>query len=123
MKRIDGVVYELGKEHRETMRVPVRIVADEQLLAQLTRDRSIEQLTNVATLPGITRYAIGMPDMHEGYGFPVGGVAGTVAPDGVISPGGIGFDINCGVRLLASSVHAEEVRGEIERLVHELSRS
>ena len=123
LKRIDGVVYELGKDHRETMRVPVRIVADEQLLAQLARDGSIEQLVNVATLPGITRFAIGMPDMHQGYGFPVGGVAGTVAPDGVISPGGIGFDINCGVRLLASRVHAEDARGEIERLVHELSRS
>jgi tRNA-splicing ligase RtcB len=123
LKKIDGVLYELGKNHRADMRVPVRVVADEALLSQLTRDRSIEQLVNVATLPGITRFAIGMPDMHEGYGFPVGGVAGTVAPDGVISPGGIGFDINCGVRLLASQLRAAEVRGDIERLVHELSRS
>ncbi|HZA14885.1 MAG TPA: RtcB family protein [Myxococcaceae bacterium] len=123
LNKIDNVLYELAKDHREDMRVPVRVMADEQLLAQITRDQSIEQLVNVATLPGITRFAIGMPDMHEGYGFPVGGVAGTVAPDGVISPGGIGFDINCGVRLLASSVRAEDIRGEIERLVHELSRS
>jgi tRNA-splicing ligase RtcB len=104
------------------MHVPVRIVADEALIEAITRDRSLEQLTNVATLPGITRYALGMPDMHEGYGFPVGGVAATVPPDGVVSPGGIGFDINCGVRLLASNLRRQDLDA-LEPLVHELSRN
>jgi tRNA-splicing ligase RtcB len=105
------------------MRVPVRVFADDELLSQLTRDHSVEQLLNVSTLPGVTQYAFGMPDMHEGYGFPVGGVAATLRPDGVISPGGIGFDINCGVRLLASSIRVETVRDLLPILLHELSRS
>ena len=69
------------------MHVPVRVFADSELLAQMRRDHSLGQLVNVSTLPGITRFALGMPDMHEGYGFPVGGVAGTLLPDGAISPG------------------------------------
>ncbi|MHB8875826.1 MAG: RtcB family protein, partial [Myxococcaceae bacterium] len=100
-----------------------RVFADDELFAQLSRDRSLEQLVNVATLPGITRWALGMPDMHEGYGFPVGGVAGTIMPDGVISPGGIGFDINCGVRLLTSSWRFDDFKPLLEPFVHELSRS
>jgi tRNA-splicing ligase RtcB len=105
------------------MRVPARIFADAELMAQMTRDRSLEQLVNVASLPGVFRHVIGMPDMHEGYGFPVGGVAGTLLPDGVISPGGIGFDINCGVRLLASGATRKELKDVVPNLVHELSRS
>ncbi len=120
--RIGEVAWEVASGFRSDMRVPVRVLADEELLAQARRDRSLEQLMNVATLPGITRCAIGMPDMHQGYGFPVGGVAGTVLPDGVISPGGIGFDINCGVRLLASALDARAA-GPLEPLVHELSRA
>jgi tRNA-splicing ligase RtcB len=122
LRPVGDVIYELGREHRSDMHVPLRVVADEELLAAMGRDRSLEQLTNVATLPGITRFALGMPDMHEGYGFPVGGVAATVPPDGVISPGGIGFDINCGVRLLASNLRREQL-SRLEPLVHELSRS
>jgi tRNA-splicing ligase RtcB len=120
--RIDDVVHELARGWRSDMHVPVRVLADDVLIEQIARDRSLEQLVNVATLPGITRAALGMPDMHEGYGFPVGGVAATVLPDGVVSPGGIGFDINCGVRLLASGTKRDEV-GSLEPLVHELSRS
>ncbi len=123
LERIGEVLYEVGKAYRRDMRVPARVFADEALMAQLSRDSSLEQLVNVATLPGVTRQVLGMPDMHEGYGFPVGGVAATLLPDGVISPGGIGFDINCGVRLLASSVRPEDFRPGIEALVHELSRS
>jgi tRNA-splicing ligase RtcB len=99
------------------------VFADHVLLAQMQRDRSLQQLANVATLPGVWGAVLGMPDMHEGYGFPVGGVAGTVLPDGVISPGGIGFDINCGVRLLASDLQRETLQPRLEALVHELSRS
>src|SRR5688572_14034030 len=122
LTKISDGLYELARRHRPDMHVPVRIVADEALIEAITRDRSLEQLTNVATLPGITRFALGMPDMHEGYGFPVGGVAATVPPDGVVSPGGIGFDINCGVRLLASNLRRQDLDG-LEPLVHELSRS
>ncbi|MFO7179176.1 MAG: RtcB family protein [Pseudomonadota bacterium] len=118
MTRVSDVVYETPGARPD---VPVRLIADDELLAQVHKDRSLEQLRNVSTLPGVARFVVGMPDMHEGYGFPVGGVAATRPPRGAISPGGIGFDINCGVRLLASSLR----RGSIEPLplVHELSRS
>src|ERR1700693_1025202 len=118
-RRVGDVTSEVPREFRADMRVPIRVLADAELLAQVTRDRSLEQLVNVATLPGITRYAIGMPDMRQGYGFPVGGVAGTVLPDGVISPGGIGFDINCGVRLLAAGL---DVRTGTEQVLLEPDR-
>src|SRR5215471_6747310 len=123
LKQVSEVVYELGRDFRPDMHVPLRVFADAQLLGQLKRDHSLGQLVNVCTLPGITHYALGMPDMHEGYGFPVGGVAGTLLPDGAISPGGIGFDINCGVRLLASSLRFPDVESQLPTLVHELSRN
>jgi tRNA-splicing ligase RtcB len=122
LKRVGDVIYEIGRGHRSDMHVPVRVIADPELLSAIAADRSIEQLLNVATLPGITRFATGMPDMHEGYGFPVGGVAATLAPDGAISPGGIGFDINCGVRLLTCNLSRDQL-GPLEPLVHQLSRS
>jgi tRNA-splicing ligase RtcB len=116
-------LYEIARRPGSGMRVPARIFADEDLLAQIRRDRSISQLVNVTTLPGIVDAALGMPDMHEGYGFPVGGVAATRLPDGVISPGGIGFDINCGVRLLVSGLREADVAPTLEPLIHEMSRS
>ena len=116
-------IWEIPKSFRPDMRVPARVFASEELLQQIRRDRSLEQLINVATLPGLAAPVLGMPDMHEGYGFPVGGVAATRYPDGVISPGGIGFDINCGVRLLASPLRREEVEPHVKVLLHELSRS
>jgi tRNA-splicing ligase RtcB len=116
------MIVEIPKETRPDMRVPARVFADEMLWEQAVSDRSIEQLENVATLPGVTDFVCAMPDVHEGYGFPVGGVAAMRAEDGVISPGGVGYDINCGVRLLASRVVAQDVTGRIEPLVHELSR-
>jgi len=105
------------------MTVPARVFADDELWRQIQGDRSLEQLMNVATLPGVSGMVYGMPDMHQGYGFPVGGVAGTRADDGVISPGGVGYDINCGVRLLASRLTRREVAPQLQALVHELSRS
>src|SRR5512140_1153523 len=110
LHQLGPALFELDQSFRADMRVPARIVADEELLRQMSHDHSLIQLINVTTLPGIQGFAIGMPDMHEGYGFPVGGVAGTLLPDGVISPGGIGFDINCGVRLLATGLRHDEVR-------------
>jgi tRNA-splicing ligase RtcB len=104
------------------MRVPARVFADRELLAEIVADRSLEQLQNVATLPGIVGAALAMPDIHQGYGFPVGGVAATEPPDGVVSPGGVGYDINCGVRLLALPLTADELGGRAEALVNEISR-
>jgi tRNA-splicing ligase RtcB len=105
------------------MRVPVRVYADDQLWQQIVKDRSLEQAVNVATLPGVTGCVYAMPDVHEGYGFPVGGVAAMEADGGVISPGGVGYDINCGVRLLASDLELSAARPQLEAVVHDLSRS
>ena len=121
-EQVGEVIHEASKNARPGMNAPVRIVADGVLLGQIGRDRSVEQLLSVATLPGVVGHVVGMPDMHEGYGFPVGGVAATALPDGVISPGGIGFDINCGVRLLASRLQREDLR-DVEKVLHELMRS
>ena len=122
LRRVDEAVWEIPRAARADMRVPARVFADEDLLQAIRRDRSLEQLQNVATLPGIVGAALAMPDIHQGYGFPVGGVAATELPDGVISPGGVGYDINCGVRLLAAPFSAGELGGRKEALVHELSR-
>jgi tRNA-splicing ligase RtcB len=105
------------------MRVPARIFADDEILGDIAGDHSLEQLQNVATLPGIVGAAVAMPDIHQGYGFPVGGVAATELPDGVVSPGGVGYDINCGVRLLALPLTEPELGARREALVHEISRT
>lgn len=122
LQRIDDQLWEIPTGIRPGMRVPARVFADEELLADLQRDHSLEQLANVAALPGITDAALAMPDVHQGYGFPVGGVAATKTPDGVVSPGGVGYDINCGVRLLALPVSATELDRRREALLHEISR-
>jgi tRNA-splicing ligase RtcB len=123
-QRIDDELWELPVGTVPGMRVPARVFADAELLAAIEQDRSLEQLANVATLPGIVDAALAMPDIHQGYGFPVGGVAATSADDGVISPGGVGYDINCGVRLLALPLEYDELLGDRrERLVHEISRN
>lgn len=109
LKQISPYLWEIPKSFRSDMRVPARIYATRALLEQALTDKSIEQLINATTLPGIVGHAIAMPDVHQGYGFPVGGVAATSLPDGVISPGAIGYDINCGVRLLASELDHEQI--------------
>jgi tRNA-splicing ligase RtcB len=123
LRPLDDVLWELPAATRADMRVPARVFADRELLAAVAGDRSLEQLQNVATLPGIVEAALAMPDFHQGYGFPVGGVAAIEAPDGVVSPGGVGYDINCGVRLLALPVSAEELGDRREALVHEIARA
>jgi tRNA-splicing ligase RtcB len=123
LTRLSPVLWEIPRTHRPDMRVPARVVASETLLADIRGDRSLEQLVNVATLPGIVNAALVMPDVHEGYGFPIGGVAATLHPDGVISPGGIGYDINCGVRLLLSTQPARALRDGLEGFGHELMRA
>jgi tRNA-splicing ligase RtcB len=121
--QVDEVVWEIPAGARADMRVPARVFADRELLAAIEQDRSLEQVQNVATLPGIIDAALAMPDIHQGYGFPVGGVAATELPDGVVSPGGVGYDINCGVRLLAAPFTADELGERLETLVHELARA
>jgi tRNA-splicing ligase RtcB len=121
-QRIDDELWELPVGTVPGMRVPARVFADAELLAAIEQDRSLEQLANVATLPGIVDAALAMPDIHQGYGFPVGGVAATRASDGMISPGGVGYDINCGVRLLSLPVEYRELGARREPLAHELSR-
>jgi len=123
LKRITDYLYEIPKGYREDMRVPARIYADEKLLEATFGDRSLEQLVNTATLPGIVVYALAMPDIHQGYGFTIGGVAATRYPSGVISPGGVGYDINCGVRLLISDQEIEEVKPHISKLIGALYRN
>ncbi|HSN85905.1 MAG TPA: RtcB family protein, partial [Thermoanaerobaculia bacterium] len=122
--RLTPTLVEVPASARSGMRVPARVYADEELWKQISKDRTLQQLVNVATLPGITGAAYAMPDAHEGYGFPVGGVAAFRASDGVISPGGVGYDINCGVRLLAASVQAAEVgHAQLAGIVDDLARS
>ena len=116
-------VFELPAGWRADMRVPARVYADEALLGPMLLGEALTQLVNVTTLPGVVACVYGMPDMHEGYGFPVGGVAATRLPDGAVSPGGVGFDINCGVRLLTLPLTRTALGGRLEAFVHELSRS
>ena len=92
-KRLGDYPWELPDSFREDMRVPARLYASDVLLDATLGDKSLEQLANTATLPGIVRYALAMPDIHQGYGFPIGGVVATKLPEGVISPGGVGYDI------------------------------
>ncbi len=122
-RRLDDTLYEIPADARDDMRVPARVFADEELLAAIRRDLSLAQLQNVATLPGIVDAAIAMPDIHQGYGFPVGGLAAMELPDGVVSPGGVGYDINCGVRLLALPLDMDELGDRHEPFVHEIARA
>ena len=122
-KKIADYTYELPVGAVEGMRVPGIIYADEPLIKKAQEESVLKQVANVATLPGIVKASFAMPDIHLGYGFAVGGVAAFDAKDGVISPGGVGFDINCGVRLLKTNIEAASVKEQIPDLMHELSRS
>jgi tRNA-splicing ligase RtcB len=117
VEQVAPYLWRIPPDARPGMRVPGFIVADESLMAQIRSDASLEQLANGATLPGIVKAAFAMPDIHQGYGLPVGGVIATDATDGVVSPGAIGFDINCGVRLLATPLTEADVRPRLRDLV------
>jgi tRNA-splicing ligase RtcB (3'-phosphate/5'-hydroxy nucleic acid ligase) len=120
--KINDYIWEIPKTYRSDMKVPVRLFITRQLLEEATRDASLDQAVNAATLPGLVGRVLVMPDMHQGYGFPIGGVAATRFPDGVISPGGIGYDINCGVRLLASNISAETAASRLDELANALNK-
>ena len=121
MIKISDYEWEIPQSYRQDMRVPVRIFATRRLLEAVMDDKSLEQAVNSATLPGLVGHVIVMPDMHQGYGFPIGGVAATRYPEGVISPGAIGYDINCGVRLLASKIEYESIREHLDDLATALN--
>lgn len=118
LKKVGNYTYELSMEYKKGMRVPGLVFTDERMMPE---DEALEQVANVATLPGIVKYSIGMPDIHWGYGFPVGGVAAFKVEDGIVSPGGIGFDINCGVRLLKTKLHISQLDDKtLEKLADKL---
>ncbi len=121
LKKISDYEWEIPKSYREDMRVPVRLFVTRQLLEDATRDKSLDQAVNAATLPGLVGHVTVMPDMHQGYGFPIGGVAATRYPTGVISPGGIGYDINCGVRLLGSQIPLGAAQPHLDTLASALN--
>ena len=123
LNRIDDYRWEIPQSYKAGMRVPGLIYADEGMLSHIKEEQALEQVANVAFLPGIVSRSLAMPDIHWGYGFPIGGVAATRVSDGVISPGGVGFDINCGVRLLRTNLTEEEVRPRIGELVDTLYRN
>jgi tRNA-splicing ligase RtcB len=120
--QISETEWEIPTYIRSDMRVPVKLFATRELLEQIINDKSLEQAVNAATLPGLVGHVIVMPDMHQGYGFPIGGVAATEYPHGVISPGAIGYDINCGVRLLASSIDFKSAREDMDQLATLLNK-
>ena len=122
-KKIGENQYQIDADPNTGMNVPVRIYADEPLLQKMLSDRTIMQARNVASIPGIVGHSVVLPDGHEGYGFPVGGVAATDAEEGMISPGGVGYDINCGVRLLRSNLTEQTVRSKLKDLVNDLFSS
>ncbi len=117
--QLSDTVWELPPSYKDGMKVPARIYGSEKLIREMD-EAVFEQVTNVATLPGITKYALCMPDGHFGYGFPIGGVAAIDSSGGVISPGGIGFDINCGMRLITTNLTYEDVRPHLKTLIDRL---
>ncbi len=121
LKQVTPFIWEIEKEG--TMRVPARLFSSEEMLPIIENDRSLWQLSNTATLPGIQNFALAMPDVHEGYGFPIGGVVANDLDDGVISPGGIGYDINCGIRVLKSKFDYDEIKTKIGHLSKEIYRN
>jgi len=122
IEAIDAFRYRIPRDAQRGMRTDVVVYASEALIAQIRKDLSLEQAMNVATLPGIAGSSLAMPDIHQGYGFPIGGVAAMDAADGVVSPGGVGFDINCGVRLVRTTLSADEVRPKLRELVDQVFR-
>ena len=123
LNRIDEYRWEIPRDYKDGMKVAGRVYADEEMLSAIREEQSLEQVANVAFLPGIAGCSMAMPDIHWGYGFPIGGVAATHVRDGVISPGGVGYDINCGVRLLRTDLDVDEVMPRIRELVNHLFHS
>ncbi|MBI2853799.1 MAG: RtcB family protein [Chloroflexi bacterium] len=120
LEKVDEFRWRVPVSYMSGMRVPGLIYASRQMLEHILEERAVEQVANVACLPGIVNYSLAMPDIHWGYGFPIGGIAATTVENGVVSPGGVGFDINCGVRLLRTNILHDEVAPKVRALVNAL---
>jgi tRNA-splicing ligase RtcB len=120
IKKINSLEYRIDSDSIKGMKVPVRIFANEELLGRMVTDKTIQQAVNVTMLPGVQKNVVVLPDAHQGYGFPVGGVAAMDYEDGVISPGSVGYDINCGVRLIRTNLTEDQVKPKISELVSDL---
>jgi tRNA-splicing ligase RtcB len=116
LKKVNEFLWEIPKDFRFDMKVPARLYITEEMKSELFEDRSLWQLVNLTTLPGVVKYAIAMPDVHEGYGSPIGGVVAVRTDEGIISPGMIGYDINCGVRLLRSNLNYRDIESQLDEL-------
>ncbi len=122
LKRLDNYRYLIPKSYKQGMRIDGMIYADDELIKQIEKDLTKEQVANVATLPGLVGRSLAMPDAHQGYGFCIGGVAAADVDEGIVSAGGVGFDINCGVRLLSTPFEVDDVRTKLEQLINQLFR-
>jgi tRNA-splicing ligase RtcB (3'-phosphate/5'-hydroxy nucleic acid ligase) len=122
LEPVDDYRYRIGRNEALGMRTDVLIYSSHKLISYIQKDQSLAQAMNVATLPGIVGSSLAMPDIHQGYGFPIGGVAATDLEEGVVSPGGVGFDINCGVRLLRSTLDRSEVKDRMKVLIDQVFR-
>lgn len=120
LRKVDDYRWEIPTSYKPGMRVPGLVFADERMLRQIAEEQALEQVANVATLPGIVGASLAMPDIHWGYGFPVGGVAAFDVEDGIVSPGGVGYDISCGVRVIRTNLDEEQVREQLQLLVDTL---
>jgi len=123
MQQIAPCAWEIPRSFRSDMRVNARLYASREMVEHLLAERSLEQLVNTATFPGVEEPVLAMPDIHQGYGFPIGGVVAVRAEDGVISPGGVGYDINCGVRLLASTTTHKDIGRRLAALATQIQRN
>src|SRR5215472_7615148 len=122
LQPIDEYRYRIPQDQAVGMRTDVIVYANAALLEQIRKDQSLIQAMNVATLPGIVGPSLAMPDIHQGYGFPIGGIAAIDAQQGVVSPGGVGFDINCGVRLVRTNLLVSDVRPRLKELIDQIFR-
>jgi tRNA-splicing ligase RtcB len=117
IERVNEFTWIIPKDPTIGMKVPGIVYADDVLLQKMKEDRTLEQCINVAKLPGIYKFSIVLPDGHEGYGFPIGGVAAFDAEEGIVSPGGVGYDINCGVRLIRSDLSYNDIKDKVAQLL------
>jgi tRNA-splicing ligase RtcB (3'-phosphate/5'-hydroxy nucleic acid ligase) len=122
LERVDEYRYRIPRNESAGMRTDVLVYSSSALLGQIQKDQSLVQAVNVATLPGIVGPSLAMPDIHQGYGFPIGGVAATDIEEGVVSPGGVGFDINCGVRLVRSTLTRSGVKARLKQMIDQVFR-
>ena len=123
LEKVDNYRWRIPRSYKAGMRVDGLVYASEEMIKDILEEQSLDQVANVAFLPGIVSYSMAMPDIHLGYGFPIGGVAAMSLSGGVVSPGGVGFDINCGVRLLRTNLNETDVLPKIKEVVDALFRS